>query len=90
MNVYVSIVGRKKVAGLCGTPDGDPTNEWKDRNTGYYWAITSIYVPVQIADSWRCVLMRARRMNYCNKHEQTLMTLTHRLSACKENTQVRK
>jgi hypothetical protein len=59
LNAYVHILGRKKVAGLCGTPDGDPKNEWKERNTDYYWAINSRYMPIKVSDSWRWVLLRA-------------------------------
>lgn len=56
LNALITILGRKKMAGLCGTPDGDSTNEWKDRNTGYYWAMNSIDVPMQVSESWRYVL----------------------------------
>lgn len=64
MNVRVNIIGRQQVAGLCGTPDGKTSNEWKHRTTGDFWPIDGQVLPQSVSDSWKYVFKPIPELSY--------------------------
>jgi hypothetical protein len=42
LDVWLNILGRRNVAGLCGTPDDNPRNEWINRKTGFIVPMTQL------------------------------------------------
>jgi hypothetical protein len=52
LNIQVELLDRNGANGLCGSPDGDPTNEWLERNTGLLWPIIGSKIPSTVYQSW--------------------------------------
>jgi hypothetical protein len=57
MNIEVDVPAVYNVEGLCGTADGDNTNEMKIRGESTYKSLVNAVVPDDVATSWRFEFM---------------------------------
>ena len=57
MNMYFYLVGDglRRTEGLCGSYDGDKTNDLKIKGTNQYFQPSGGLIPSEVVESWRSV-----------------------------------